>query len=300
MNSTIQHIRSIGIPRAMWYHMHPGLWDTFFRNLGFDVKLSGETVRKTVETASLISESEHCLPIKLHDAHLQEIIAEVDTVFIPCVLSTLDDHIACPKLGALPDSVRAQFGDRIDVLTIEIDEQNMGLSQSLRKLGRKLGASGRHIRCATRAAEETMDNVLNRRRDDLTSDCPYFLILGHPYNLYDRYMTEPILRKLDLMDVQWKRVDYSRTEVSPDIIKWGDCSLMYDAINRLDEERCRGVIQLSSFNCGCDSMSTEIYRGVLEKKKIPFMTLVLDENVSQAGVDTRLEAFVDSIGWQHG
>lgn len=288
------------MPRTLWYHMHPHLWTAFFRHLGWEVQLSGETVRETVESASLISESEHCLPVKLHDAHLDDIIRKVDNVFIPCVLSTLPGHIACPKLGALPDSARAQFGDSVDVLTIDVDERNTPLPQSLEKLGQKLKASPRDVRCATEAALEAMDTALKRRRDDIDSDCPYFLILGHPYNIYDRYMTEPILGKLDLLDVQWKRVDYSRNDVSPDVIKWGDCSIMYDAISRLERTKCRGVIQLSSFNCGCDSMTTEIYRGMLEEKGIPFMTLVLDENVSQAGIDTRLEAFVDSIGWKHG
>jgi predicted nucleotide-binding protein (sugar kinase/HSP70/actin superfamily) len=74
---------------------------------------------------------------------------------------------------------------------------------------------------------------------------------------------------------------------------------MYDTLRRLDPEKCIGVIQLSSFNCGCDSIVGEIFRGVLKEKGIPYMTLILDEHSAQAGVDTRLEAFIDSVGWHH-
>ncbi len=126
----------------------------------------------------------------------------------------------------------------------------------------------------------------------------FFMILGHPYNLYDRYISGPVLSKLDRLQTTWRFVDYGRTRVKPTFIKWDACSIMYNTLMDLDPAVCRGVIQLSSFNCGCDSVMMEIFRGFLKKRGIPYMNIVLDENEIQTGIDTRLEAFIDSIAWR--
>ncbi len=290
----------VAIPRALWYHLHPGLWTAFFAGLGCDVILSGETSRATVECAALISESEHCLPVKLHDAHLHEIAGRCETVFIPRILSTLPGHIACPKLSALPDCAIAQFGDKTEILTVDIDERRRPLLGSLLRLGRSMGVPRLRVRRAARAALEEMRKIQDRLR---STGRPagefFFLVLGHPYNLFDPYMAGPILSKLDAMGVKHRLVDYTRKDIEQELIKWDSCSIMYETIGKLAPDRCLGVIQLSSFNCGCDSVVIELFRALLKKKKIPYMTLVLDENEALAGIDTRLEAFVDSIGWKN-
>jgi predicted nucleotide-binding protein (sugar kinase/HSP70/actin superfamily) len=85
--------------------------------------------------------------------------------------------------------------------------------------------------------------------------------------------------------------------VPPDPIQWDACSEMYARLQSASRETCAGVVQISSFNCGCDSITMEIYRNLLRDKGIPYLTLVLDEHTSQTGIDTRLEAFVDSTTW---
>jgi predicted nucleotide-binding protein (sugar kinase/HSP70/actin superfamily) len=94
-------------------------------------------------------------------------------------------------------------------------------------------------------------------------------------------------------------VSFACQDIEPEPIKWDMCSVIYDQLRRLQPGLWAGVIQLSSFNCGCDSIVSVLFRDILNRKKIPCMTLVLDEHAGQAGVDTRLEAFVDSIREQH-
>ena len=79
--------RPIGLPRALHPHLQPGLWEAFFAALGVPVVLSAPTTRATLERAELISETEHCLPVKLLDAHLEELAGRVDRVFVPRILS---------------------------------------------------------------------------------------------------------------------------------------------------------------------------------------------------------------------
>ena len=65
--------RPVGLPRALAHHLQPGLWEAFFAALRVPVVLSAPTTRATLERAELISETEHCLPVKLLDAHLEDL-----------------------------------------------------------------------------------------------------------------------------------------------------------------------------------------------------------------------------------
>ncbi len=292
----------IGIPRCLWYFLHPGLWEAFFCELGLPVVQSGATWRETIACAGLISEAEHCLPVKIHDAHLHQLAeAGVARVFVPRVLSTMPRHIACPKLGALPDCAIAQFGHRLSVVSVELDEARVGLRYSLLELAGTLGVRGSQARAAAEAGLAALAAQRRRWREQTGAmgegSGRRILLLGHPYNLYDPYVSDPVTGKLRACGADFSLVDYTRSRVVPEPLKWDACSLMYNALRELQPSACAGVIQLSSFNCGCDSMAMEFYRDRLKRKGIPYMRLVLDEYEGRAGLDTRLEAFVDSIGW---
>jgi phytoene dehydrogenase-like protein/predicted nucleotide-binding protein (sugar kinase/HSP70/actin superfamily) len=297
VDGTVAAPVTIGLPRALYYFYYPDLWETFFRRLGMTVVLSAPSSSRTVEQAALISESEHCLPLKLLDAHLAEIIGKVDWLFVPRLLSGLKGHIACPKLGALPDVAAAQFGDRVKVLSVDLDEGKVPLERSLRDLGRQLGARDDLIRQAT---AEALAALKAKRARPVTVRDPArtrILLLGHPYHLHDTFISGPIVAKLKSLDVEVDLVPFDDEAFPPGPLKWETCGKIYHHLLTLDRAGDAAVIQLTSFNCGCDSISMEFYRELLKGKGIPYMALVMDEHTAQAGLETRLEAFVDSIRW---
>ena len=282
-------LRPIGLPRALHPHLQPGLWETFFGALGVPVVLSAPTTRATLERAELISETEHCLPVKLLDAHLEELAGRVDRVFVPRILSLRRGFISCPKLAALPDAVRAQFRGRFEVVTADVDENRRPLEPTLVDLGRALGFAPAESAAAARqalAAAGAPDALPAGKR---------FLLIGHPYNLGDAYLTEPIVRKLEDLGVAVDRLPAGPPRGAPAPLRWDTSAHMLEALRALAPARCAGVIQLTSFNCGCDSMAGPYYRETLKTAGIPFMALTLDSHTALAGLDTRLEAFVESI-----
>ncbi len=289
---------SIGIPQALFHFLHPGLWETFFRELGLRVVLSGPTRRATLERAGLISESEHCLPVKLLDAHLAALVGQVDLLFVPRILSTVAGCIACPKLGALPDAVAAQFGQAAALLTVDVDTARIPLAESLRRLGRSLKADAGVLRAAVEAALRALR--ASHAAERAAAPAPggrRFLLIGHPYNLRDEHLCGPILRKLEALGAPVERLVHDAERLDGGPLRWDACAIQHEALQRLHPATCAGVLQLSSFNCGCDSIAGEIFRVLLRKKRIPYMTLILDEHAAQTGIDTRLEAFVDSTRW---
>ncbi|HEY6010814.1 MAG TPA: acyl-CoA dehydratase activase-related protein [Nitrospirota bacterium] len=289
----------IGIPRMFAYHIYPRLWETFFRELGLEPVVSGPTTIRTVETASQISESEHCLPNKLFDAHLAELLPGTDAVFVPRVLSTIKGHISCPRFGPLPDAARADICRERMVLTIDLDESRLPLSKSLALLGKQLNGQKSRIQAAADTALRAMETAKKQRRKLRGKKAGLrFLLVGHPYVIHEDFFAGPILRKLETMDVEVDVLSFSGNAPASSFILWSTANQIYHEMTALSPAVYDGVIQLTVFNCGCDSMMIDTYRNVMKEKRVPFMYLMLDEHPAQSGMDTRVEAFVDSLRWR--
>lgn len=290
---------AIGIPRMFYYYIYPDLWETFFSELGMKPVVSRPSNSRTVEKASQISETEHCLPNKLFDAHLAELVGKVDMVFVPRVLSTIKNHLSCPKFGPLPDAARADIAHGTEVLSIDIDETARPLSESLMLLGKKLNMPKKRTVSAIKSALAAMEAAKkNMSRPFRKKGRPHFLLTGHPYTIHDNFIAGPILNKLESMGVDVELISFADDTPAKSYILWSTANAIYHKLNTISADEYDGVIQLSVFNCGCDSMMIDTYRHLVRGKNIPYMYIMIDEHSAQAGVDTRVEAFLDSLRWR--
>ena len=123
-----------------------------------------------------------------------------------------------------------------------------------------------------------------------------FLLIGHPYNLFDTYMSGPVCRALENIGAAFERIAFDKEIEDSGPLHWDTCGVIYDTLRNTNPEKCAGVIQLASFSCGCDSIAGPIFRDLARNRNIPYMVLTLDEHTAYSGIETRLEAFVDSIG----
>ncbi len=290
---------TIGIPRMFFYYIYPDLWETFFSELGMKPVVSRPSTAKTVERASQISETEHCLPNKLFDAHLAELVGEVDMVFVPRVLSTIKNHLSCPKFGPLPDAARADIARDTEVLSIDIDETSLPLSRSLLLLGKKLNMPKSKTLSAIKRSFSAIDAANKKMvRPDKKKGELHFLLIGHPYTIHDNFIAGPIINKLKSMGVEVELISFADDTPAKSYILWSTANKIYHTINTLSSEDYDGVIQLTVFNCGCDSMMIDTYRQLVKDKNVPYMYLMVDEHLAQSGIDTRVEAFIDSLRWR--
>lgn len=290
----------IGIPRAFYYYTHPELWETFFREIGWTPVVSPPSNAIQLHAASSHTEAEHCLPHKLFDSHVLSLINDVDALFIPRILSMRKGHNCCPRLGALPDATRAEVGGSVEIITIDLNETRRPLRRSLLALAKRYGVSRRLARAAADTAVATMTRheqaeLLARRRP---SAARKFLVLGHAYTLKDAFIATPVFGKLDALGVVAERMTFEKRALPDTSIRWCSFNQMYLRLNEIKAEDYSGVIQISTFNCGPDSVMTDRFRRQCRDRKIPYMLLMMDEHTAKAGLDTRLEAFVDSVAWR--
>jgi len=70
---------------------------------------------------------------------------------------------------------------------------------------------------------------------------------------------------------------------------------MLSQIKEVTKEKIGGAIEISAFQCGCDAVLKEFVEEEFKKNKIPFLYLLIDEQTGEAGIQTRLEAFFDTL-----
>ena len=127
------------------------------------------------------------------------------------------------------------------------------------------------------------------------------VIMAHGYNLFDERISMRLIPKLEKMGVKvYTGLNVSKQDAVNSIQELGE--IQYWA-NELDltgaaayymlNERIDGIIALSAFGCGPDSLMVNELEYHASEKKLPMMHLTIDEHTGEAGFLTRVEAFVD-------
>lgn len=318
----------IGIPRALFYYYYYPLWREFFNSLGLEVVLSPETNKAILDDGIRTALSEACLPVKVFFGHALALAGKADYLFVPRITRVETKAYICPKLMGLPDMLRARLqslpplidtvvdagreGDAIQCWENCFQEAASVFTRDKRlvdsSIKTALRAQQRFKRCLTagmllpEALEETdADEVAAASRTHQTLNIG---LIGHPYNLYDPYISMNLIKKLYALGASVVTpealTDHEIEEESrklPKRLFWTlgkrmvASALYYNQNRRLD-----GLIYLTSFGCGPEALVEEmVARWAKRWDDLPLMMLTIDEHTGEAGMLTRLEAFTEMI-----
>ncbi|MGI6485737.1 MAG: acyl-CoA dehydratase activase-related protein [Tepidanaerobacteraceae bacterium] len=316
----------IGIPRALlFYHFYP-LWKTFFENLGFQVILSPETNKKILERGIDLAVDDACLPVKLYHGHVAELIGNVDILFVPRIISIHPKEYICPKFLGLPDIIKCNVPNLPFVIDTEINlhKRKTDIFNHFLQVGKLLNKSKFHIvKAYFKAVNEfnKYNNLIKNKQiipiDVLNSiekksilpekqdNYNYkVLLLGHPYNIYDKHISMNLISKIKKMNVKVityemlskKDLNYTTKLFSKPLFWTLGKRILGCANHFLRSEEINGIVHVASFGCGPDSLVGELLeRKMIREYRIPFLYLNLDEQTGEAGINTRLEAFLDIV-----
>ena len=286
----------IGLPRGLLYHSYEPFLRAFFEALPVELEVSPETNREILDRGTKSCIDEACLPVKVFSGHVETLREKCDRVVVPRIMTCEYGESLCPKLNGLPELI----GDGKDFLfTGRIDlNDRRALFRSLYRPCRQLGMKRGQIKEAFQAG---LDAWAHRPTGLCRTDLKYRVFLaGHSYNIKDRFVNMNLLKKLERMDVgvlTEETVDRVYKErFAGRLMKkpfWANFTALYGAARFLEEQRMiDGIICLSSFSCGTDSVTMEMIK---EETKLPVLVLKLDEMTGEAGFDTRLEAFCEVL-----
>jgi predicted nucleotide-binding protein (sugar kinase/HSP70/actin superfamily) len=297
----------IGIPRAMLYYKYHVLWETFFTELGCEIIVSENTNKKILENGIAYSIDESCLASKIYMGHIFSLIGKCDYIFIPRFCSFKNKDVTCVKFNAFYDICSNVF-DNIHILTYNIDylkgkNQISGFMDIGKKLGKGYIKTLRAYLIANKKYNEQYEVNINKHNlllEKFKKESKLnVLIVSHPYIVYDELLGKPIISYLKKMgtnivyaDVVDRKYIKDKWKKFSKTVYWKDSKELLSGLNNY-LDLVDGVIFISVFTCGPDSLVTEICTRKLKDK--PCLNLILDELNSDTGMQTRLESFTDVL-----
>ena len=293
----------VGIPNAMFTNNSNLMYKTFFENIGVKVVFSGNTTNEIKDNGIFLSIDEACLASKIFIGHVKSLVdrmdeEKIDYIFIPRYCTYKNNETECVKFYAMYDICKNMFDCKF--LNLNIDYQK-GINElkAYIKLGKLCGANFIKSYIAYIKALNICkkDEELQKKLKQKDVNKKKILIVAHPYVWDDSLIGRPICDFLKSHNVgllyasketlygdEYKKI--SKT------LYWRQSKLLVsNTIKNL--EKIDGIVYLSVFPCGTDSLVTEIMQRKI--KNIPSINLVIDEHTSYEGYSTRLESFLDII-----
>ena len=311
------HVRRVGLPRALLYYRYGTLWRAFFEGLGREVVESRPTDRGILERGDALSGDECCLASKIYMGHVDELVGACDAVFVPSMRDVGHLHTFCTKFQALPDLVANTFHEqRLTVASCLIaHEKDAQFEDAFLGLAQEFGATRKQakrvVKAALKAQERAEKEAAERQQATLDAlkaqrkagAAPLsILLVAHPYIAHDPYLGGAICGMLSGMDAAVvhacdfdRRRSYKASEGFSQTMPWLVNRELVGAIE-LTSGQVDGIVLVSAFPCGPDSMTVDAIVRCL--KETPILTLTVDAQSGTAGLETRIESFVDILRYQ--
>lgn len=297
----------VGIPRAMLFHHYGESWLAFLDAIGAESVLSAPTTSDIITTGATMADNETCLPVKVFSGHIMSLKDRVDAILVPRVTSQEDGICSCPKFLGLPDLARTLGDDLPPILApaMDLGARHRRWAIEWYGAGRALGAPRVRSALAVRTMVRKLA-LLERAPQALCPDEPDISIgvAGHLYNVHDERVSMGLLDRLGGMGVSPVTIDdvdphdaRRHADSLPRKVFWGFESRLAGAVLHWSRTRAvSGIIFVTSFACGPGSIVGALLEDQLRREDSPpLMTITLDEHAAEAGLVTRLEAFVDML-----
>jgi predicted CoA-substrate-specific enzyme activase len=310
---------TVGITRSMYYYDRFPFWCAYFQELGFDVILSSQTDHKISMTGEELTIAQPCFPVKVAHGHVQDLLEKgVDYILIPNMVNVegppghVDSHL-CPWNQTLPfviravpqlEAVRAKFLSPTVHFRLGRKHVEKQLARFAHDMGVTPRANARAVMAAYAAQGAFTDALLEAGGQALArlqeTGEPALVLVGRPYNLYDRSVNCDIPRKLRALygvnvlpmeALPLEREDI--TEVNPNMY-WNSGRRILAAARIAHRNRNLHLVYISNFKCGPDSYIKSFLDDAAGK---PSLILQFDGHSNDAGFITRCEAYLDSKGF---
>lgn len=293
----------IGIPKGLLYYRYEILWKEFFNNLNIKYVTSDESNFKILNDGKNKCVDEACLSLKIFIGHIEALKDKCNHVFIPRIYSIEKHEQVCTNFNCLYDLVRNLYPN-LKIINYNVDVKHHATEKkAFLKLGKKLGFNKRPVLNAYKNAKiKEQEDLLNKElsgKKKLSSNKKKILLLGHPYNLKDsligkvvsEYLYKNNIEIIYSYELPQKCINSYSSKISSKIHWTMNKELL--ASFMYYKEKVDGVILITAFPCGPDSLTNEMI--LRKKEKSNVLLLTFEELSSDVAIITRLESFLDMI-----
>lgn len=308
----------IGIPMGLNFYELLPFWHSFWTTLGFEV------IPSPLSTRSLYLDGQHtipsdtvCFPAKLMHGHIEALLRQgIDTIFYPCMSYNLDEglgdnHYNCPVVAYYPEVLSANV-EELKQKTFIHDYVGIHRKRDFPiKMHQILnqyfsGISLHEVQKAAKAAYEEYDRYfaqVHKEGERIIEEAerlhkPIIVLSGRPYHL-DPEINHGINKLITSLgaaviseDVISNRVEKFRTGV---LNQWTYHSRLYAAAKYIGTRPDMNLVQLVSFGCGVDAITTDEVREILEAEGKIYTQIKIDEITNLGAVKIRLRSLFAAL-----
>lgn len=298
---------TVGIPRILNIYENYPFWHTFFTNLGFRVELSTPSSREVYEKGigSIPSETA-CYPAKISHGHIMDLIEkDIKFIFYPSIFyenkedKDVDNHINCPVVIGYSEVIKNNVEElkEEDILFLNpflsLDNKR-GVSKRLYESLSSFDISSREIKKAVDKAWNEMENfkmdIREKGEETLNTiekeGIKAVVLAGRPYHI-DPAVNHGIPELITSLGMAVLTEDSIAHMSNPDrplrvLDQWTYHSRLYRAASFVAKKENLEIIQLNSFGCGLDAVTTDQVEEILHNYGKIYTVLKIDE-VSNLG-----------------
>ena len=311
----------VGIPRVLNIYENYPFWHQFFTTLGFRVILSDETTRNTYEDGiETIPSETACYPAKLVHGHIENLIRKkrskeenIDFIFYPSIFyeqknfKKQTNNLNCPVVCGYPEVIKNNM---------EIDElQFLNPFLSLndrRKLPRRLNEIFPRIQkieiekaCKNGffALDEFKAEMRNRGQKALSelkkNNQKAVILCGRPYHL-DKEINHGIPELITSLGLGVLTLDAIPQKFDVEnplrvLDQWTYHARLYRAAEYVADKKDIGLVQLNSFGCGLDAITTDQVHDILQHYGKIHTLLKIDEVSNLGAVKIRMRSLIETV-----
>ncbi len=309
----------IGFPLSLgMYELYP-LWNGIFTSLGFEAVLSGLSSREIYSLGQYsIPSDTACYPAKIMHGHMEKLLGEkVDAIFYPSLTYNIDEHTAdncynCPVVAYYPEllcgNMEGLKGKKFLYPYLNINDRRELTKELYKHLNQAFGGiPKREIKDAVdygftqynkymkAVSDEGKRAVEEARKRGLR----ILILAGRPYHIDPEigHGIDKLAKSLGFAVVSEDSV-WSLANEKPKVTvlnQWTYHSRLYSAAQFACENDDVQLVQLVSFGCGVDAVTTDETRAILERNGKLYTQIKIDEITNLGAVKIRLRSLIGAL-----
>ena len=309
---------TIGLPMVLNMYENIPLWATFFKELGFKVVLSDESNKKMyLKGQHTIPSDTVCYPAKLAHGHIENLISKnIEHIFYPCMSYNFDEGISdncfnCPVVAYYPELLKTNVKE-LDSNNFMMEYLSLNNKKLLSKqlygiLSKTFGdIKQKEVKNALEKAYIEYDKYTKHIKEKGEEFIEYaknnnkkvIVVAGRPYHIDPEinHGIDKVLSSLGIVVLTEDSIEVSHEKPKVNILnQWTYQARLYNAAYYVAKNKDMELIQLVSFGCGTDAITSDEVKDILERNNKIYTQLKIDETNNLGAAKIRIRSLLEAI-----
>ncbi|EHK2327268.1 2-hydroxyglutaryl-CoA dehydratase [Clostridium perfringens] len=309
---------TIGLPMVLNMYENIPLWATFFKELGFKVVLSDESNKKMyLKGQHTIPSDTVCYPAKLAHGHIENLISKnIEHIFYPCMSYNFDEGISdncfnCPVVAYYPEllktNVKELNSNNFMMEYLSLNNKKLLSKQLYEILNKTFGdIKQKEVKNALEKAYIEYEKYINHIKEKGKEFIEYaknnnkkvIVVAGRPYHIDPEinHGIDKVLSSLGIVVLTEDSIEVSHEKPKVNILnQWTYQARLYNAAYYVAKNKDMELIQLVSFGCGTDAITSDEVKDILERNNKIYTQLKIDETNNLGAAKIRIRSLLEAI-----